>query len=285
MNPVKRFLTITFALFCATMPLAACSSNGGDSSGQLPQTSQSAGITRRTFLNTSQIVSSSPPVSSLTGTASMELDTATSRLAGGVTLSGAANAALAVHINDGDAGTNGDPVVSLTETPAGSGKWIIPDAAAALSAAQAERFKAAGLYVIVDTSANPGGEIRGQLLSYSENIQPIFDGHCVSCHGSAGAAGLALNKTSSYSRLVNQPAAQTSGVRVVPFDATGSVLYRRVSGTGFAGVSRMPPNGPYLSAADDGLLKTWISMGAIDDNGVSPNSTVQGTQFTRRAYL
>jgi hypothetical protein len=40
--------------------------------------------------------------------------------------------------------------------------WVIPDAAAAFTAAQRAAFTAGQLYENVDTPANPTGEIRGQ---------------------------------------------------------------------------------------------------------------------------
>jgi mono/diheme cytochrome c family protein len=284
MNTVNRFLMMTLALFCSIAPITACSSKGGDTGGQTPQ---SAGITRHTFLNAKQIVSSAPPVSFATGTASMALDTATGRLTGTVTLSNATIAVTAVRINDSDAGSNGELVVSLVETPVGSGKWAIPETAAALTAAQSDRFKAAGFYVSADTSANPFGEIRGQLLSYGDNIQPVFDQHCTACHtgGQSAAAGLPLDRTNSYAPLVNQPARQSSGTRVIPFDAANSVLFRRISGIGFTGTLQMPPNGQ-LSAREVKLIEVWINMGALDDNGVPPNLPVfQGALLTLRAFL
>ena len=243
---------------------------------------QSTAITRHAFLNDKLVVSDTPPVSSATGTAAVTLDTATGKLTGAVTLTNMTNAVTSVHINDGDVGSNGAPVVSLVETPAGSGTWTIPDTAAALIAAQQDRFKTAGLYVVADTSANPGGEIRGQFLSFTDNIQPIFDQHCVGCHnggGQASSTGLFLGQDLSYGLLVNQNATKSSGVRVVPFDSSDSVLYRRITGIGFSDTQRMPLGGPFLNTHDENLIKAWIDMGAENDSGVlSP-------QFIRRALL
>jgi mono/diheme cytochrome c family protein len=282
MNYLNRFLMVFLAFFFAAASMTACKSK---SNGESPQTS---GITRRAFLNDKQVVSASPVHSSASGTAMAVMDTATNRLTGTVALSSNVTGA-AVYISDGDAGSNGAFVVSLVETPSGSGIWTIPDTAGALSSAQADRFRAAGFYVNVSTFAAPDGEIRGQLLSYADNIQPIFDQHCVRCHNSGGAAavtGLFLSPGESYARLVGQPATQSPGTRVVPFDAGNSMLMRRIAGVGYAGTAHMPPNGPYLSAHDEDLIKAWINMGAIDDSGVfsQPASTLQ-TQFVRRAFL
>src|SRR5512143_35573 len=143
MSTMNRLLVVCLALFWATMSIMSCKSNGGGSSSQTPQ---AAGITRHAFLTDKLVVSDTPPVSSATGTAAVTLDTATGKLTGTVTLANLTNAATSVHINDGDVGSNGAPIVSLVETPAGSGTWTIPDTAV-LNAAQQDRFKAAGLYV------------------------------------------------------------------------------------------------------------------------------------------
>lgn len=69
----------------------------------------------------------------------------------------------AAHIHEAPAGVNGDLIVPLTETPAGSGVWVVP-AGQVLTAGQAASFNAGDLYYNVHSAANPGGEIRGQIL-------------------------------------------------------------------------------------------------------------------------
>src|SRR5512143_1934612 len=105
MNSMNRLLVISFAFFCATAPIMACSSKGGGN-GPTPQSSV---LTRRSLLNNKQIVSSTPPVSSSTGTAAVTLDTASGKLTGSVTLSNVTTTVTTVQINDGDAGTDGLP--------------------------------------------------------------------------------------------------------------------------------------------------------------------------------
>jgi hypothetical protein len=62
---------------------------------------------------------------------------------------------------------------------------------------------------------------------------------------------------------VNQLATQSTGTRVIPFDAADSVLYRRLAGIGLA---QMPLDGPpYLPLRGINIIKTWINMGARND--------------------
>jgi mono/diheme cytochrome c family protein len=281
MKSMNRLCIISLALFFAIVSITACKSKGGGESGAAPQSDL---ITRRALLNDKQVVSTAPVTSSATGTATVTLDPATNRLTGTVTVANLTDAA--VYISDGDAGSNGGLVVGLEETPPGSGTWAIRASADALTAAQADRFRAAGFYVNVATFRASDGEIRGQLLSYVDNIQPIFDQHCAVCHnagGTATATGLFLNQNESYARLVSQSATQSAGIRVIPFDADNSVLFKRIKGIG---LNRMPLGGPFLSSHDENLIKAWINMGAVDDSGVFPQPAAsQRAQFVRRAFL
>src|SRR4051812_11362216 len=53
--------------------------------------------------------------------------------------------------------TTPPPAAAVTNT------WVVPDSASAVDAATRAAFTAGTLYVNAHTSANPGGEIRGQL--------------------------------------------------------------------------------------------------------------------------
>jgi hypothetical protein len=274
-------------LLCAIISISACGKSSDDGTPPAP-TLQS---TRNAFLNSAQ--TGTVITSSATGTANVGLDPATNKLVGTMTIiSAPATAITAMHIHDGAVGVDGGVVVGLTQ--ASSGVWTVDTAATALTAAQIAKFKAAGFYVNVHTTANPTGEIRGQLMSFTENIQPIFDDHCVVCHRSGGPVGraaftgLILTPADSYGTLVNKPAVQSTGMRVLPFNADNSVLYQRTAGIGFASVvgERMPLETPPIDQKDLDLIKTWINMGAMDDNGVAqaPQTPLDRT-FTREAFL
>ena len=96
------------------------------------------------------------------GTAVLALDPVTSQISGFIKSSGIV--ATAAHIHEAAAGIDGPIIVTLAETPPGSGIWVVP-AGATLSATQVDSFNADNLYYNVHSIANPGGEIRGQILA------------------------------------------------------------------------------------------------------------------------
>ncbi len=97
-------------------------------------------------------------------------------------------------------------------------------------------------------------------ISFSKDIQPIFDRSCTDCHG--GNAGLYLHEGESYANLVNVPATKgcTSEMRVQPGNAEVSVLYKRVSGTSCG--TQMPKKSPPLSTEEIDAIRRWIDAGA-----------------------
>jgi len=101
-------------------------------------------------------------------------------------------------------------------------------------------------------------------ISFSSQIQPIFDNHsygCTSCHG--GTAGLFLTRGQSYDNLVNvqaQTGLCTDRKRVLPGNASASALFLRLSG--FTCGDRMPQGASPISQTDVNLIRDWINQGA-----------------------
>lgn len=105
-------------------------------------------------------------------------------------------------------------------------------------------------------------------VSYSFDIQPIFDKRCVVCHRPGGIGetvarvDMLLTSGTSYRDLVNQPSSKWPGwVLVVPGDAEGSLLYRKVTEAPPVG-PRMPLLMPPLSDTEIELIREWIEAGA-----------------------
>ncbi|MFH0299622.1 CHRD domain-containing protein [Bradyrhizobium sp. 31Argb] len=101
-----------------------------------------------------------PNSSSGTGTADVDYDPATKKLSWKVTYSGLTGPATAAHFHGpAEAGKNGGvavPIPNIASSPA--------EGSATLTDTQAADFLAGKYYVNVHTAANPGGEIRGQVV-------------------------------------------------------------------------------------------------------------------------
>ena len=87
-------------------------------------------------------------------------------------------------------------------------------------------------------------------VHYEDEIQPIFNANCTSCHG--GSGGLALT---SYSDLMGNDV-------VDPGNSMTSKLIQKLKGT--LG-TQMPKNQDPLDAATINLIETWINEGAKDN--------------------
>jgi hypothetical protein len=74
------------------------------------------------------------------------------------------------HVHDGYAGANGPVLVPLAQDSTDPGHWLVEDGE--LGDAGLEAFAAGRLYVNVHSPANPGGELRGQIVP--ESITLLF---------------------------------------------------------------------------------------------------------------
>ena len=99
-------------------------------------------------------------------------------------------------------------------------------------------------------------------VSYSLQVQPIFNNRCISCHGAFQDGGLDLRAANSYDELVNVVSTgYAPDKRIVPGDLFLSVLYGKVANTLDFG-QRMPPTGTLLTPANLQTIETWILEGA-----------------------
>ncbi len=87
-------------------------------------------------------------------------------------------------------------------------------------------------------------------VSYSNDIQPMWDNDCVSCH--QGNIPPDLRSATSYNSLLN-------GGYVITENADDSVLYHSLLGSN--GVSLMPP-GAMWPASSIQKVEAWINEGA-----------------------
>lgn len=96
----------------------------------------------------------------------------------------------------------------------------------------------------------PGGDtaVSPENVSFTNDIQPIFNANCIACHG--GTNGLYLT---SYEDLMQ---GGVNGPAIIPGDPANSRLIWYVS-DGY-----MPLGGPPLSAGQAQTLANWVAAGA-----------------------
>lgn len=269
-NKTSLRTILALSLSCSLALFTTACGGGGTSATAVP-----ASVTRQAALTTAQEVPAptlpDPAAATPGGTASFTLYS-TNKLRGSMTLTGFSlsgapqtTAVTQAHIHDGDVGTSGGVVVGLV-ADAAKVVWSLP-ANTVLNDAQIARFKAGGYYVNAHTATNTAGLIRGQLISFADNVQSILTASCAvsGCHVSGGLAPMSLSAGVSRSNLVGVASSASSpgGIRVLAGDSANSILFKRISGTsvGF----QMPSNAAPLSANNQNLIKVWIDMGAVND--------------------
>ena len=156
MNRNLRQGTIVAVFLAMAGVLAACS-DSADEVGS-PPTSSANTVTVYAVLAGAQ---ENPPVlTAADGNAVFTVNTGNGQIVGTVNTFGlAGNAA---HIHTAEPGINGPVNIPLTQSPAGSGVWIVPPNTT-LAAEQLTALNAGGLYVNVHSDLYPGGQIRGQI--------------------------------------------------------------------------------------------------------------------------
>ncbi len=99
-----------------------------------------------------------------------------------------------------------------------------------------------------------------ELVSYSMEVQPIFDVNCVFCHGPEFSnAALLLN---TYDHIM--AGTSDNGPVVIPGNSTGSLIVQKLQGFASVGSPLMPPDGPVLSLEEIQTIIQWIDEGAMN---------------------
>ncbi|MCK4688804.1 MAG: hypothetical protein KAT41_00765 [Candidatus Marinimicrobia bacterium] len=97
-------------------------------------------------------------------------------------------------------------------------------------------------------------------VSFSHDIQPIFNTKCMDCHGAGGSANLDL---SSYSSIMSGE--NENSPVLIPYQADQSLLYEKVSQQSPSIGDRMPFGRDPLITSDIKLIGDWIDQGAKDN--------------------
>jgi len=138
-----------FAALCMTVLLGACGGGGGGGSST-PK------IIKTFTLNGAQ---ENPAVTTAaTGSGVLVIDSESGDVSGTMNTFGISG--VAAHVHTGAVGVNGAILVEFTQ--ASPGTWAVASGAK-LTTDQVAALGAGTLYVNVHTTANPGGEIRGQV--------------------------------------------------------------------------------------------------------------------------
>jgi hypothetical protein len=113
------------------------------------------------------------------------------------------------------------------------------------------------------------GDEDGDPLSYTADIQPIWDTNCLTaCHEADGVAFSTLDLSGdSYDNVVNAAALQAPGLNLIePGSAAESYLVAKLRGTqveaGGLG-DTMPSGAGALSQATIATIEEWIDAGAM----------------------
>lgn len=155
---------------------------------------------------------------------------------------------------DREAGIAQIPVARAIDLIAESG---LPVDEAEIASAESE-LPLDDMEVVVEESipaeAAPPTQIDLDNVSFQAHVLPIFQQHCVECHGDETAEeGL---KLTSYRTVLG---GSQNGSVVEPGDPDGSYLVTLVA------EGRMPKRGDPLSASEIEIIVAWISAGALDN--------------------
>ncbi len=108
--------------------------------------------------------------------------------------------------------------------------------------------------VVENTQPAPTDAALPAGVSFSNDVLPIFQSRCSSCHsGEQARKGLSLM---SYESIM---AGSIDGAVIIPGDANGSLLVQLVSG------GQMPKQGPKLTPEQIQIIIDWIMAGALNN--------------------
>jgi len=109
-----------------------------------------------------------------------------------------------------------------------------------------------------------GGSGNQGTVSFAGDLQPIFDAHCLRCHGAGGSGGLDLSAAVAWNDLVGIESSNYSPrQRVVSANPDASVLYLKISGD--AGTGSRMPLGRVLDPTVIEMVRVWILEGALNN--------------------
>jgi mono/diheme cytochrome c family protein len=100
-------------------------------------------------------------------------------------------------------------------------------------------------------------------VSFKNQVMPIFQQYCLSCHSPGGVGFIATNMDLTSYRELRM--GSVGGVTLIPFHADRSPLMRLLNDNWHSSdknALKMPPLGPQLSPHDLKVIADWIDQGA-----------------------
>lgn len=129
-----------------------------------------------------------------------------------------------------------------------------------------------GLLAGCQGPVNTPGPSTGAMVSFADDVVPIFRARCVSCHASGSLTNsltgldMRLTEDLAYDTTVGVPSDQDSSWTLVePGDPDASLLWLKVSSNNPPVGSIMPLFGARVSGEDLATLRDWIMQGALDN--------------------
>lgn len=242
MSPLQ-FTRAVGAGVCTSLFLAACGGSGGGGAASGPvATPPVAAVAAQCLaqrggavvnletipLSLSGLYEVPPVTTAGSGTGALTVDRTTGALSGSITVTGLSGPAAAAHIHTGFAGVNGGIVVTLLADAGTPGKFDVP-AATVLAGADLTSLLAGGLYVNAHTAANPGGEVRGQIVAGDiDVVRCVASGDFEVPAVTTAASGIAYTTVSTGS---TNTGAVVANVRTSNFaDANAAHLHQAFAG-------------------------------------------------------
>jgi len=192
-----------------------------------------------------------PPVASGgSGTAVIGFNPVTRKVNCFVKVSGLGSPVTSAVLRYGDAATNGPGLINLVDS--GNGVWVVPVLNnPVLSSAVITAFNNDGLYFNIHTQANPGGELRGQIVKSSGRVgtatlsgakevpavtTPATGSGVVAWNSATGqlSGSLTTDKVSGTAAAIHSGSATTNGPALINLTTSSPVTVIPASGVSFA---------------------------------------------------
>ena len=230
--------------FFGALALALVACGGNDDP---PAPASTTTVSSATLSGDQEVV---PTATGALGTGTLSLVSPSRNVSGSIALDGIT--ATAAHIHLGDTGVNGAIIVELAQTTPGT--WSVP-AGTTLTESQATAFAAGGLYYNAHSTANPGGEIRGQIG------REVFAAQMSSAQEVPANASIATgNGLLSFDPTTK---AFKATVTLTGLAATAAHIHTGTTGTNgailFSLTQTTPTSGVWVSAADAALTDAQLA--------------------------